>query len=201
MARLVAALAALLALATAAAPAEAAKRHPICGPAAAKTVKKTDRLRVYAVRGRYGVTEYVCSRYSKRIWELTDPWSEDDVCGSQGCGYQRMRLLVAGRWVLQVIAFDGPDLSYFVELRAAGARRHSWFAGMDFVHDAVLHRDGGAAWIAQRGDRTVVERAGGCGPDDLDEGPGIAPTSLVLDGDQVTWTEDGVSRAAALCFR
>ena len=200
MAKLLPTLTLVLALA-AAAPAHAAKRHPICGPATAKTVKKTDRLRVYAVRERFGVTEYVCSRYSKRVWALTDPWSEDDECGSQGCGYQRMRLLVAGRWVLQVVAISTRDLTYFVELRAAGARRHSWMAWMDFTHDAVLHRDGGAAWIGTRGDRTVVERAGGCGTDDLDEGAGIAPTSLALDGDRVTWTKDGAPRTAELCFR
>jgi hypothetical protein len=200
MAKLLPAVLVVVALASAS-PAGAAERHPICGPTAAKTVKKTDRLRVYAVRGRYGVSEYVCSRHSKRVWELTEPYSEDDECGSQGCGYQRMRLLVAGRWVLQVIAFDGPDLRYFVELRAAGARRPSWFAGMDFAHDAVLHPGGGAAWIATRNGRTTVERAAGCGPSELDEGAGIARTSLALDGDRVTWTGNGEPRAAELCFR
>ncbi len=200
-------LSVVVALLVAVAPASAAvpKRHRICGPKAAKTVARTERLRVYAVRARYGVIEYVCSRYSKRRWELTGTHydDEDDCFSSQGCT-ARTQLLVAGRWVLEVIRHDGNHSYAWIHLRAAGARRYAATTTVDRVDHAVLRRDGGVAWIEsyfrpERSPGRVVARFGGCGERLLDEGDDIDPASLRLGGDGVTWGDAGGLQTASLC--
>lgn len=196
-----------LALLAPAAPAgaAAAKRHPICGPAKARTIEKTSRLRVYSLPSRYGGrTDYVCSRYSRRVWELDDPYPKGACYSSQGCR-GRTKLLVADRWVLEVSEYHGADDYVYITLRAAGARRPAAYTVVAFLHEVVLDATGAAVWIADRWNsdagpyarRIVVEEA--CGLGQLDEGPGIDVNSLRVEGDEVVWTNAGERRSAVLC--
>ena len=197
----------LIALAAAPDAPAAARQHPICGPAKARTVAKTHRLRVYSVPGRYGWRiEYVCSKYSKRRWALEGVSDEDDDCGSsQGCS-GRTRLLVAGRWVLEVITHSGNDTYSWIYLRAAGARSDAAFTRVDHLDDIVLHPGGGVAWIATNHQsydppvsRTFVGRFDGCGETTLDEGDDIESKSLALAGEQATWLRGGAAKTGELC--
>jgi hypothetical protein len=78
----------------------------------------------------------------------------------------------------------------------------------DSVTDLVLSRDGDVAWIAAvpGGVPTVYkldadaqrDRSGGAKPVEVGSGTGVDPRSLALNGDRLSWREDGQSRSDTL---
>ena len=184
-------------------PAQAPAARPVCGPKAAKTIVENERLRIYKRNG----SEVVCSRYSSRRWSLWWKLDEDEVCGSQGCGPGRTKLMVAGRWVLQVIYSDGGQGRPYrdVIVRAAGARHEAVHVRVDGLYDVLLRRSGETAFIARTFDsfldpvgRLTVERRG-CEPTTLDEGPEIDPRSLRYVDGRLSWLNAGAERTAPAC--
>jgi hypothetical protein len=179
----------------------ASEGRVVCGPAMAKTLKKTERLRVFRRGGR----AFVCSRYSSRVWELEQrPDADDCRYSSQGCR-ARLHLRVAGRWVVQTYQHFGGgqgDIGW-VTLRAAGARRGAFLSATYQPFYAVaLDRYGAIAWV-QNHDADpyslVLRKGGGCDSTDLDVGNGIDPRSVrIVDGD-VHWTHDGQPKTAPAC--
>jgi hypothetical protein len=185
-----------------------ARSRPICGPKSAKTVKKTDRLRVF----RSGEDQVVCSRYSRRTWKLNPPPFQPECDNSsQGC-YGRTGLVVAGRWVAQVMQHvgGGAGSNGYVILRAAGTSRAAASYSVEsasYIMDTQLDRRGSVAWIEGRAsaepfDWTYrVRRAGGCDPTTLDEGKEIVRNSLRIRASAIEWQNATDARSAPACPR
>ena len=207
-ARLALVFAAALAVAiVSACGAASASRHR-CSAASGKLVSQTSTVRLYRVGDPAGTQElryYICSRSTGRQFRVDGSDPEDYV--SKG-------LASAGKYVLfAVIGHAGEDLGTLhptvLNVTTGGKQVYNTSAE-DFstlkLSALAVNAEGSAAWVyeqfpldAGEGIRQrQVQKGDADGSAVLDDGLGIDPASLKLDGTSLTWTNAGQPKSATL---
>lgn len=186
--------------------------HRSCGPAEAKTLRRDRGARIYELPAephRLGTPTFGCLFATRHSWRLDRPsrWS-----------YLNLKTLVLGApWVAYSITsmgVDGGASGVSVRNLRNGVISHSFPAvtspsapmveSFSSVAKIVLQKDGDIAWVGEESSipnpqlRRQVEIAHSAGLSVVDEGPGIAPESLTLNGSTVSWVDSGETRTAQL---
>jgi hypothetical protein len=197
-------------------PAGAAARrhaHRVCGPKAAVTLRRNRWARVFELpaegRGRDQPT-YGCLVSTRHWWRLDRP---------SGWSYLNPKTLVLRvPWVAYSITsmgVDGGGSGISVRNLKTGAETQSYDAvtlppnpapeTFTSVAKIVLQQDGDVAWIGEEASitgaeppRLQVELGDSAGLSIVDEGSGIDPDSLSLNGSMLTWSNAGATHTAEL---
>jgi hypothetical protein len=150
-----------------------------------------------------------CLFSTRRSWRLDRPnrWS-----------YVNPKTLVlSAPWVAYSITsmgVDGGGSGMSVRNLRTGVVSHSFPAitaptepmveSFNSVARIVLQKDGNVAWVGEETSipnplvRRQVEIADSAGLSVVDEGPGIVPESLTLNGSTVSWVDSGETRTVQL---
>ena len=113
-------------------------------------------------------------------------------------GYTRFGVDTVSSEVVVRRLTDGATLANLPSIRLVGAE------SFESVQSIVVKADGAVAWIASvtsilsHRDRFEVHSARGSSDSLLDSGPGIAPTSLRLNGSALSWRHGTATRRATL---
>jgi hypothetical protein len=170
------------------------------------TIAASTRIRVYTIHDREepaSERHYACDLRSGRRTKLGSAFVDDGV-------YSVRALTLAGRFVAYGEEACGRHSCSGGQIRLVDASRKAparqIAAGLYDITDIELRGGGSLAWIAgpERRYRTEasalqVHRCDARGCTELDEGPGVAPSSLAVSGgSHLYWTRGGEPRASAL---
>lgn len=197
-------------------PASGAQRRPACSSAGSKTVKATERARVFSKRGRLGsyrVTRlYGCLYGRNARFRLS-------ILGEPGIFVTSVpHIRLVGNFVGYAEEYEGPAGGRYGQIRVRSLR-----TGVESftetgappdseditttrnITDLELRATGAAAWIVEVPLATGAEQStfqvhmrGAGGRTMLDAGPDVVPDSLALSGSTLYWTRGGLPRSARL---
>jgi hypothetical protein len=187
-----------------AAAARSTAGHPICGPAAARTLAAGKLARVYSIHGSvYGCAAGASKSYTlgRAARSITAPRVGPVVVAGQVAAYGLTRFGVdtADSQVVVRRLSDGKQLA------SAPATATSPVEGIQSVGSIVLKTDGAVAWIGDA--RSLVSRLGAVvevrridkrGAALLDSGTEVKPGSVRLRGSTLSWLHGGATRHASL---
>lgn len=161
---------------------------------------------VYEAGGRFVREMFACAYASGHAYAL-GPKAE--CIGSGGCGGVEKATVGAAFVAYEKFAvasepFVGETSSYWrviVRNLRTGRVVHRANSTGSFVQDLVVKSDGAVAWIVDTSflpEEHAVVAVDKTGTRTLASGPGIAPSSLTLTGNTLSWIESGRMASAVL---
>lgn len=181
-------------------------RHPHC-PRVGKFALVADaQAEVYEAEGRFVREMFACAYASGHAYALGP---KTECIGSGGCGGVENAVLGGSfvayeKFVVASEPFVGETSSYWhviVRNLRTGRVVHRANSTGSFVEYMVVKSDGAVAWIVDTSflpEEHAVVAVDKIGTRTLASGPGIAPSSLTLTGNMLSWTESGRTASAVL---
>jgi hypothetical protein len=184
------------------APAQARTKSSKCTRAHSKTLRATNRVRVYLIGDRV----VGCAERTGRRVRLGP--RETECQGSSGCSGVR-HIEIAGLYVGFEYFSSSFSLHNGVEINVADLRRGTrvrrWARGdifgpgEAFLYDLAVSRFGSVAWIARLDGKTYeVHRYDATGDALLDNGPDIDSASLAYSEPTLYWSKGGQPYSAPM---